>query len=956
MPKTVQGKQNAWQVLEVIGSGDAGEVLRVKSSTTSAVMKRPLQSVSGGTILRQARQIEQEAQILARLAGINSRRNGLQVHSPLLIDTSPEGTSGSSQFFMVSEQITSQSISAILGQMHENSTTLSQVLVLKVLAATLQLLYAIHRMGILWNDVKMEHVFWDEANQTFSFIDWGNGLLFDPSAENLLTHPRSDYQQLFSEGRLLLAQNAPELIPALDWPVDFSNFTLQDLPALQLRVEYMAHHLAMRVSEYHLLFARYREHCDSLQDFYKLTELRNELNALGVQTDPDALPKAATRVLLKSLDKDDFTSCVETYQGLKEAHALQWPIIGYLLDNQHLFPANNLQDLLRAILEEDYHQAVWICANTPRLMTSHEISHPVINSIRQLSGLPATKQSLISQQLQALADSLHIHILRARAGNQLPPEALQQLSDLTAQLDLLIKNWGQAIDQQLGVAYLQVREILTQLRQMGLQTVNPILQAIQNVLADFRQIYQAWHKAEFDETLHSIRALFFIEYDQESLVESHRIIRDWTSWVQDMRNGPHPQQSLNQFARLMLQNQPPIPGLDSPPWLQAYQSLCQNLEQCHDLPALQTKAQQEGWALPWLQNSHLFTDELPTPTVDYQLNAQQLHSLQRFYRALQQHSNADAELPGVCEQMPGQTSFYRQLNHIVQNLLSALPQPSLDPNRFFFPPQEHDNISSALSVIRLVSAWEAESNKNEAPAPILLADTSNAKDWLIIRQINESSQLWRDTILPALNAIIDLQWEESKLPKHSPTLLDDLKACLHSLKQIKLLWDQVPQTGLSVLKLNELSYQTGEAQNSFSHFRDQLEGQNSAHAWLCKRYQATLSKVNQNLLRLLRLFNDAGRNLELLNTPAMARSNLAQNAAGSLMFGLTQINALIRILPGAPYIGWHQSYLRLLQTPDSASIRTKLQEMDPLHPLQVWFSELLRRDSGYFDSNSGQRW
>jgi len=60
MPRTINGRQFQWQLLEQVGKGDAGEVLRVQAQPggLTALMKRPVQNAPGGTILRQAVQIE----------------------------------------------------------------------------------------------------------------------------------------------------------------------------------------------------------------------------------------------------------------------------------------------------------------------------------------------------------------------------------------------------------------------------------------------------------------------------------------------------------------------------------------------------------------------------------------------------------------------------------------------------------------------------------------------------------------------------------------------------------------------------------------------------------------------------------------------------------------------------------------------------------------------------------
>jgi len=179
MPRTINGRQFQWQLLEQIGKGDAGEVLRVQSQPGSltALMKRPVQNTSGGTILRQAVQIENEGQILASLNGLDASRNGLLVHTPLLLDQSIPGTSRTSSLFIVSEEVPGLAISNLLKQQHQEDVSLSHVLALRVLCGLFLLLARVHEHGIAWNDVKMEHIFWDEASGKLSFIDWGNGII-----------------------------------------------------------------------------------------------------------------------------------------------------------------------------------------------------------------------------------------------------------------------------------------------------------------------------------------------------------------------------------------------------------------------------------------------------------------------------------------------------------------------------------------------------------------------------------------------------------------------------------------------------------------------------------------------------------------------------------------------------------------------------------------------------------
>ncbi len=128
-------------MLETVGRGDAGEVLRVQAELgrEQGVMKRPVQNVSGGTIVRQARQIENEGQVLALLDGMDVERHGRRVHTPLLMDQSIEGTSSSANLFIISEEVSGVSVSELLRRKMQGGSPISQVIVLKVLAASFQL-------------------------------------------------------------------------------------------------------------------------------------------------------------------------------------------------------------------------------------------------------------------------------------------------------------------------------------------------------------------------------------------------------------------------------------------------------------------------------------------------------------------------------------------------------------------------------------------------------------------------------------------------------------------------------------------------------------------------------------------------------------------------------------------------------------------------------------------------
>src|SRR5512136_2366962 len=108
--ETAPGQNKAWNLLEKLGEGDAGEIYRVESllDRSVAILKRPRQKAFPSDIIRQAAQIEKESQILAALAAHNAPGNFARV--PLLKDKSKSGTEYSERYFIVLSRATGLSL------------------------------------------------------------------------------------------------------------------------------------------------------------------------------------------------------------------------------------------------------------------------------------------------------------------------------------------------------------------------------------------------------------------------------------------------------------------------------------------------------------------------------------------------------------------------------------------------------------------------------------------------------------------------------------------------------------------------------------------------------------------------------------------------------------------------------------------------------------------------------
>jgi len=172
-------------------------------------------------------------------------------------------------------------------------------------------------------------------------------------------------------------------------------------------------------------------------------------------------------------------------------------------------------------------------------------------------------------------------------------------------------------------------------------------------------------------------------------------------------------------------------------------------------------------------------------------------------------------------------------------------------------------------------------------------------------------------------------------------------------------WQKIEVQGLYPELLNELVYQSDIAQSAFFNAWQQLLRSNSrATVWLTQNQQSIFSEINQVLLTLYRSLRSLQRNFEVINQPEMARTRLARNAAGDLVFLLIKIDEIVNPTRNASPVfkRWQRQYLDLLAVADSNKIRQGIQEVESIHPLLPWFDELVRRDAGYFEQSPFQQW
>lgn len=946
-----------------IGSGDAGEVWRVEaeSSKETAVLKRPVQNVSGGTSMRQAMQIEAEGQILADLNGIDSTRNNIKIHTPLLIDQSITGTSGTSGLFMISEEVSGTSITTLLDKLRLGDSAFSQVLTLKVLAASFHLLRQVHAKGILWNDVKMDHIFWDANANKMSFIDWGNGLRFDPEAPDGQINPSLDFQQLIDEGRQLLTQISPDLLVDVGWPLSARGLSDLDIFHLQMRVEYLENHLAMRVLEYQLLFSKYLQSADDLDSLSNVFDLKKALEHLGVEVQTEPILESASQLWFQFLDKNESESGTKLIQLLESDLALppHWHMAVYFFKTLQKTSHHQLNSLLKPTLEKQWPEAMWAFQKDFSQHFSPENAAISLMSMRKLTDIANDKSVILPEVLPGIQTVLRENIKRFKTQKTLNNEQLAQLEGLDLQLSTIQSTWKNLADKEtLGEKLLVTREVLAKLAAMGLAIPPHYQLSLTALLSKIREVYRAWANADLEQTHKLLRDTFLLDPNLTYLQDIDDAVEATSAWIETLKEGPQNEQSLNAFGIQMLEKLPQAHlKLGVPDWLSAMVSMAQTFQSCQDLDLMREQLRQVGMPFSWADYSGLSLDFLAPASPIKTFSPEQNEVISRFHKALALKNDATQELEQIKAVLPNYFFLYAKLHQRFQDAWAMHSSKSTDIQADDFPPADLARVKEALSVLTFIESWQQTTQSQTPVAPLKAPQTK--LDWVQIEETQKCQKQWQEIILPALGKIKQKDWESQTSPGNKPTLYPELQVCQRNLGKLYLAWRKVENQGLFPESLAEMISFISQAQTSFYAFWQSLDHSNiQANVWLAIVYQPIFSEINQNMLLTMRHLQSVMRALDVLNNPQMARSRLALNSAGELMFTLVQLNDLIRP-PSRDfnlYRHWRQQYLDLLMEGHLGKIRENIQSIENIHPLLPWLDELLRRDTDYFKVPEQQRW
>jgi serine/threonine protein kinase len=614
----VSGQKRAWGLLEKLGEGDAGEVYRVESifDKKGAILKRPHRNAFSSDIIRQAAQIEAEGKILRALEEAaqalerQAERVAWRVTVPGVLDQSEAGNQFSEGFFIVIEKAEGVNLDMLArtaqrkpGDLPVQFTQAERLFVeqvaqrgeipwlilLRALAGTLDFFERIHssramvdgaqRFGVIWNDVKPEHLFWQPSQARLTLIDWGNGQFLDADGVSRdRQHSREDdYRQFLQEMGRYLAENAPDLYTNLGWSAAAASLTAREaVRQLRSNLESLLRGeldglREIRQREASLVQARTFQ-AEQLQQLVRIHARIGDYGELPDYTGGQNYCTGLARGLITAHDPiteaelEAFIRVCEQAVRLPGASLERWEILKQIAALCLTGAESNRQIYSWAILaglEEDWPAVLWYLfaneADGDEPAGPDDLQERVRHLQPEIAADSLTPFVILNRSLHTLQVNFlklgDAELLKDNApsqdGTHNPAERLAAYENLIKILkEEVIRNWSQYEPDppDSGLEYSDIDRMMEAIGDLLPEARQALVKSLDQPKAQAAIVLEAWRRKEFETARRGLRRVFFWDPERRRVFLAERAILAAPTWLEAVQRGPRKGEALLEFA------------------------------------------------------------------------------------------------------------------------------------------------------------------------------------------------------------------------------------------------------------------------------------------------------------------------------------------------------------------------------------------------------------------------
>lgn len=588
------GQKYRWRLLEKMGEGDAGEVFLVESllDKKAAVMKRPARSAFATDVLRQATQIRTEGRVLRALESLQPLLRSAQVRTPALLDQSQESAGNADRLFIIIEKapgidlqtlakaarygLQAQEISASgleprashwLAALN-NCGSIPDVLVLRILAALQTLLARIHvsvlsseadqYQGIIWNDIKSDHIFWEPFSASVTVIDWGNGKFLgqDGISEDRRASQYDDNRQFIEHFGRFLLDECPALHTQLEWPEALAPGESSEDVMLSLANRIHAVH-GEELLELQKLQAQEQEICyqatPGLADLHSLAKLQTEILKYGSLPDWSSAARLRVKVaqdLAESQDTQAFLQLCQDFGTFPGEDRQKWDLLAKIMTSSKSELSLSDESLWKAVssaLMDEWGETLW------ELLTGlqdgvqnpwwEEISQMVRHALTGDENSPTRPFVMVNRLFYTLQSAPPIPPSapnRESDAQENPAPILSHEAALQILQEDVIKKWQQPepMPPNADLPYNDLEPIRATIERLVSGALEPLDKALLQARAHIQIVLDAWARKDFDTARRGLRRVLVWDPDRMRLVGADAAIRATPNWLVKLQEGP----------------------------------------------------------------------------------------------------------------------------------------------------------------------------------------------------------------------------------------------------------------------------------------------------------------------------------------------------------------------------------------------------------------------------------
>ncbi len=417
--------------------------------------------------------------------------------------------------------------------------------------------------GMIWNDIKPDHLFWDPRKACLTVIDWGNGFFLDADGstrDRQFSRVGDDYQVIQAMGEFLAEAN-PLLLDRLDWPKTITpgNAYSEGVKPLKERLMVLNAEVLDQLQEL-------RESANQLYDtsrpglrhLSKSDEIQQQMVAFGELPDSSRATNFYARVALQLAsdhELDAFQKICQRAGGLAAASAEKWSLLSDLAgleQGQDITLSDSVREALSGALASgvvddwptllwDLFEAIgndpipdWWTAISRRVrQVQLKLDPDALSPSGAVSRLYYTLQAIVQEKGDKRAE------LVSEAAEQAGSN-LQNLDNLLKIFDSeVVKKWKERepAPPNSGIGYHEFDGILEELAGIVPDTRQKIQAALNQPQAQADIALNAWEHRDFETARKALKMVLLWDPDRWRLLAADRAIAQANRWLTAVRDG-----------------------------------------------------------------------------------------------------------------------------------------------------------------------------------------------------------------------------------------------------------------------------------------------------------------------------------------------------------------------------------------------------------------------------------